>query len=47
MDIGNRESGIGQAGSMKLTGSCQPVRALLLPIPDSRFPMPGSARSNP
>lgn len=47
MGVGNRDSGFGKAGSMKLAVNRQSVRALLLPIPGSRFPTPGSARSHP
>jgi hypothetical protein len=47
MGFGNRESGFGKAGGMKLTVNRRSVRALLLSIPESRFPIPGSARSHP
>jgi len=45
MGIGIRDSGFGKAGSMKLAGNRQSVRALLLPNPESRFATPGSAGS--
>ena len=49
--IGSRESGVGKAVGVMLgvmlTVKCQSVRALLSANPDSRLPIPGSARSNP
>jgi hypothetical protein len=44
--IGSRESGVGKAVGVMLTVKCQSVRALLSANPDSRLPIPGSARSN-